>query len=79
MPKQVFRYKDFFVALEGLRGARISGKDRDTITVFYDGEGSNYYHVGPEAPDVFNDLCDDLQIFKEIKNHKPLGANNVGN
>jgi len=60
----VFIKKNCFIVLDGLIGGRITGEKQDTITVFYKGGDSYYFHIGSDAREVFDELVDELQSIR---------------
>lgn len=57
----VFTHENIFLVLADVAGGRITGEKKDTLTVFYKGGGSNYFHIGHDADHVLEQLVGALE------------------
>lgn len=74
----VFAHKKCFIVLDGLIGGRITGEKQDTITVFYRGGDSMYFHIGEDIEQVFSDLVEEFKTMRTLDNETGL-SDNFGN
>lgn len=57
----VFVHPKCFIVLDDLIGGRVTGEKQDTVTVFYKGGDSVYFHIGAGAADVLRDIIEELK------------------
>ncbi len=74
----VFIHEKCFIVLDGLIGGRITGEKQDTLTVFYRGGDSVYFHIGMDADEVLADLVEELKKVK-IYDSPDNFSDDVGN
>lgn len=71
----IFTHKQCFIVLDGLIGGRITGNSQDTLTVFYRGGDSAYFHIGDDVEEVLRDL---ILTLEDYKRQEAYGAENDG-